>query len=294
MVALLAAALALSGCSAGARSAGDGLLVVAAENFWGSIARQLAGNRADVVSLIVNPATDPHAYLPTAGDSRRLAQSRMTIVNGAGYDPWASEAIAANPDSRRVVLDTGKLLGLGAGANPHQWYSPAGVRRVVDAIAADYARLDPADAGYFARRRRAFLTVGLSRYDELRAEIRRRYAGVPVGYSESIFEPLGRDLGLRLATPASFGRAIAEGADVTAEDKQTVDDQARTGQIEVWVYNRQNLTPDVQRVTAIAAARGIPVVALTETLSPAGASFQQWQVAELSALAAALRQATGR
>jgi zinc/manganese transport system substrate-binding protein len=32
----------------------------------------------------------------------------------------------------------------------------------------------------------------------------------------------------------------------------------------------------------------------TETLAPAGASFQGWQTAQLRALAAALHQATGR
>jgi zinc/manganese transport system substrate-binding protein len=81
---------------------------------------------------------------------------------------------------------------------------------------------------------------------------------------------------------------------VTAQDKQTVDVQAQTGEIKVWIYNSQNVTPDVQRVNAIAAARHIPIVTVTETLSPATASFESWQVGELSALAAALHRATGR
>ncbi|MCA1682981.1 MAG: zinc ABC transporter substrate-binding protein [Actinobacteria bacterium] len=296
---VIAAALLVSACGGGGGSAGRigpgrGFLVVAAENFWGSIAAQLGGTRADVASVIVDPGTDPHSYLPTAGDSRLLAQSRMAIVNGIGYDAWASQALAANPDGRRAVLDVGKVLGLGQGANPHQWYSPAGVRRVADAITAAYARLDPAGAGYFARRREAFLRGGLAGYEGLRAAIRRRFAGVPVGYSESIFAPLGTDLGLRLATPPSFARAIAEGVDVTAEDKLTVDRQAQTRQIRAWVYNRQNVTPDVRRVNALVRAAGIPIAAITETLDPAGASFEQWQVRQLGALAAALHRSTGR
>ena len=43
-----------------------------------------------------------------------------------------------------------------------------------------------------------------------------------------------------------------------------------------------------------ARARGIPVTSVTETLTPATASFQEWQVAQLQALQAALHQATGR
>ncbi|MEA2297116.1 MAG: zinc/manganese transport system substrate-binding protein [Solirubrobacteraceae bacterium] len=290
--------LLITGC-AGATSSrpltpGTRFLVVAAESSWGSIAGQLAGTRAEVRSVIENPGTDPHSYTPTAGDSRLLAESRLAIVNGIGYDRWASQALAANPDAGRVVVDTGRVLGLGEGANPHQWYRPAAVARMVGVISSALARLDPTDAAYFAGRRQALLSAGLAAYDRLRAEIRRRFAGTPVGYSESIFEPLGRDLGLVLATPASFARAIAEGTEVTAQDRQTVERQAGTGQIRVWIENSQNLTPDVRRVSGLAAARRIPVVAVTETLSPAGTSFEDWQAAQLSALRAALHRATGR
>ena len=120
------------------------------------------------------------------------------------------------------------------------------------AITADYEQLDPGDAAYFERTRARFETAALARYDRLRSEIRRRFAGVPVGYSESIFRPLGESLGLKLLTPYSFAKAIAEGTDVSAQDKQTVDHQAQSHAIKVWVYNSQNATPDVQRVNQLA------------------------------------------
>ena len=44
----------------------------------------------------------------------------------------------------------------------------------------------------------------------------------------------------------------------------------------------------------LARASHVPVVTVTETLSPEGSSFQQWQVAQLERLAAALHRATGR
>src|SRR4051794_10793326 len=68
---------------------GGKVRVVAAENFWGSIARQLGGAHAQVQSLIVNPAQDPHSYEPTTGDARAMATAQLAIVNGVGYDPWA-------------------------------------------------------------------------------------------------------------------------------------------------------------------------------------------------------------
>jgi zinc/manganese transport system substrate-binding protein len=287
-----------AGCGGAASSssgpAGGKLEVVAAENFWGSIAAQLGGSKVSVSSIIANPNTDPHSYEPTASDGVAIARSQLALVNGIGYDAWASKLIAANPSSGRVVLDVGNLLGLREGANAHQWYSPPSVQRVIAQIVEDYKRLDPGDAVYFERRRAAFETGELAEYNRLRSEIRTRYAGVAVGYSESIFQPLGASLGLRLLTPYSFAKAIAEGTDVSAADKQTVDRQLKEGAIKVWVYNSQNATPDVQRVNQLARAAHIPITTITETLSPASATFEQWQDAQLTRLMTALHQATGR
>lgn len=285
----------LSDCGrAGTPARGGRVQVVAAESFWGSIAAQLGGPKAVVRSIVANPDTDPHDYEPSAADARAIVGSQLTIVNGLGYDGWASRLLRASPAEGREVLDAGELLGLGEGANPHQWYSPRSVRRVVRAIAAAYERLDPGASAYFAERERTFLCRDLARYDELRREIRARYAGTPVGYSESIFRPLGEDLALKLLTPYGFAKAVAEGTDVTAAEKQAVDEQARDRSIRVWVFNRQNLTPDVQRVNELARERGIPIATVSETLDPPSASFEQWQVAQLEGLARALHAATGR
>jgi zinc/manganese transport system substrate-binding protein len=297
LVQLLLVGVAFAGCggAAGSSTASSGKLqIAAAENFWGSIAAQLGGKKVAVSSIIVNSNTDPHSYEPTAADGVTIARSQMAIVNGIGYDTWSSKLLAANPSSARVVLDVGNLLGLKPGDNPHQWYSPSSVQRLIGQIVADYKRLDPKDASYFDQQRSAFETTDLAEYNRLRSDIRARYAGVPVGYSESIFQPLGQDLALKLLTPASFAKAIAEGTDVSAADKQTVDRQAEGGAIKAWIYNSQNATPDVQRVNQLARAAHIPITTITETLSPASATFEQWQSAELRRLMSALRRATGR
>ncbi len=296
VMSLLGVALLAVGCgrTSPGPSADGRFTVVAGENFWGSIASQLAGDKATVQSIIVNPDTDPHSYQPNTEDARTVAGASMVIVNGIGYDNWLAQLLSADPEHGRTVLTVGELLGLKEGDNPHQWYSPANVLKVVNQIVADYERIEPGDAGYFAERKQIFETEDLARYDELIRRIRSEYAGVPVGYSESIFQPLGDALGLKLLTPYSFAKAVAEGTDVTAEDKETVDRQAEGRAIKVWVYNSQNVTPDVQRVTDIVKSQHIPVATVTETLSPASDSFEEWQVAELEGLKAALHLATGR
>jgi zinc/manganese transport system substrate-binding protein len=266
--------------------------VVVAENFWGSIVRQLAGSRMAVSAVITNPAADPHDYEPRPSDARAIASADLVVVNGIGYDAWAQKLLDANPRKGRVVLDVGKVLGLQPGANPHQWYSPSSVSRVVDAVTADLQRLDAGHASHYGERRQTFLTQRLAQYTGLIASIREHYAGTPVGATESIFSPLADALGLHLLTPESFLDAIAEGAEPTSRDKITVDQQSQTRAIKVLVYNRQNATPDVQRLISEARSARIPITTITETLTPATATFQAWQVKQLRALQAALAKAS--
>ena len=293
----LAGSVLLAGCgsSSGTLAASGGRLrVVAAENFWGSIASQIGGDRVQTASIITNPDTDPHSYEPTPQDGRVIAGAQYVIVNGAGYDAWADKLLAANPVSGRRVLDVGDLIGVREGGNPHMWYSPTYVQKVIDRITAALKTADAADATYFDQRRQTYVTTGLQRYDDLRTAIRNAYRGVPVGATESIFVYLADDLGLDLTTPPGYMKATNEGTDPTAADRTAFDDQVQNRQIKVLVFNRQNSTPDIQQLVDVANARGIPVVSITETLAPAIVSFQDWQNTQLAALQQALAKATGR
>ncbi len=292
---LAAATPALTGCSVanGTVQAGGSarvIQVVAAENFWGSIARQLGGRHVQVTSVITNPNTDPHSYEPTAADAREIAGARLVIENGIGYDPWAAKLLAAD-DGTQTVLSVGQLLGIGDGGNPHRWYNPADVQAVARRLTADYGKLDPADKAYFARQRSRFDSAGLRQYDSLITAIRSKYAGTPVGASESIFAMLAPALHLRLITPSSFLKAISEGSEVSAADKQTIDRQISRHLIKIYVYNSQNVTPDVQAQLQAARAAHIPVATITETLAPPQDSYQAWQVRQLRGIEAALAAA---
>jgi zinc/manganese transport system substrate-binding protein len=245
-------------------------------------------------SIITNPDTDPHDYEPTPADATVIARSRLFVENGIGYDSWAAKSLAASPDPDRRVVNVGDLVHVAAGGNPHRWYSPADVATVADAITADLKKLDPGDSAYFDAQHEHFLTAGLATYHQLIEQIRTKYAGTPVGASESIFAPLAEALHLDLITPPSFLKAISEGVDPSPADLATIDSQISNNEIKVYVFNSQNATPDIAAQVRKAKAAGIPVSTVTETLSPATATFQQWQVAQLRALATALHQATGQ
>ncbi len=299
-LALVAAAATLAACGSAApgnasppAAAGRLVRVVAAENFWGSIASQVGGVHVAVSSIITNPSADPHSYEPTPADARTIADSAMVILNGIGYDGWAGKLVAAD-QVRPTVLNVGNILGLRPGDNPHRWYNPGDVQAVIAAMVADFSKLDPADRAYFQAERDRYDTVALQPYHQLITEIRSRYSGTPVGASESIFAMLAPALGLDLVTPPAFLRAISEGSEVSAADKSTIDGQIRHHRIKIYVYNSQNTTPDVQAQVAECRAEHIPTATITETLVPPGATYQQWQTSELEGILAALRQGAGR
>ncbi|MFF2147605.1 metal ABC transporter solute-binding protein, Zn/Mn family [Kitasatospora sp. NPDC058190] len=268
--------------------------VVAAENFWGSIATQLGGDHVKVTSIITNPDTDPHSYEPTAADGRTIAGADYVITNGIGYDAWSDKLLAANPGPNRMALKVGDLAGKKEGDNPHQWYSHDSVYKVIDQITADYKKIDPADAAYFDAQKQTFTTQALAKYNQLEADIKAKYAGTPIGASESIVTPLAESVGLKMMTPETFLDAESEGTDPTAADKAAIDQQISGKQIKIYVYNTQNSNPDVVAQVNAAKAQGIPVAQVTETLAPASATFQDWQTQELQGIADALKAATGK
>jgi zinc/manganese transport system substrate-binding protein len=294
VVALAAATSVLVGCSTAGPPSGPAatgsrvLQVVAAENFWGSIAAQLGGKHVRVHSIVASPDADPHDYEATAADGRAIAGADLVVINGVGYDAWATQLVAANPSSARRVVTVGQVVGVPDGGNPHRWYDPDDVATVVTAIVASYRALDPADAAYFDQQATAFSTTALAPYKAVVAQIRSTYAGTAVGASESIFAMIAPSLGLDLVTPPDFLRAISEGTDPTAADKSTIDAQIASHTIKVYVYNSQNATPDIQTQITAAKAEGIPVTTITETMVPASATWEQWQTAQLVALRDAL------
>ena len=289
----MATTVAVGGCGLSGSTAssprGGKVEVVAAENFWGSIATQVGGDHAHVTSIITNPDTDPHAYEAKPDDAKMVASAKYVIVNGAGYDAWLPKLLEANPVAGRQVLTVGDILGKKAGDNPHFWYSPDYVTQVIDRITADLKKLDTADAVYFDQQNSTYKTLGLKDYKDTIATTMAKFAGTPVGATESIFVYMSRALGLNLITPPDYMKAISEGTDPSAADKATIDQQIATKAIKVLVFNSQNTTPDVNAFVDKAKARGIQVSSLTETLSPAGTTFQDWQTAQLKALLKALR-----
>jgi zinc/manganese transport system substrate-binding protein len=92
---------------------------VAADNFYGDIARQVGGSDVTVTSILSNPNQDLHEFEASASTSRAIADARLVIYNGAGYDPWAAKLLAASKATSREVIEVARLAHKKAGDNPH-------------------------------------------------------------------------------------------------------------------------------------------------------------------------------
>jgi len=287
---VLVSLLAACGGSPAGASSGTTLQVVAGQNFWGSIAAQLGGTHVSVTSVVTNPNADPHEYESSPSDARAFATADYVILNGAGYDPWGSKLLAANPNQARKIFTVADLLHKKAGDNPHFWYNPDWVEQVADRITSDYKSIDPADAAYFDQQSAAFRTAVQPYHDRV-AKIRASFTGLPVGATENIFVYLAQALGLHLISPPEVMQAVAEGNDPPAQTVAEFNNQVSTKQIKVLVYNVQTSTSITEQLKRLAAANGIPVVGISETLQPAGATLQEWQDAQLITLQNALNAA---
>src|SRR5664279_5594024 len=125
-IATLAFVAALAVASSQAALPADGKLsVVAAENFYGDLARQVGGDRVEVVSILNNPDQDPHLFETTPGIVRQIANAQVVIFNGADYDPWMDKLLKAAPRPGRLTINVAALTNRKAGDNPHLWYDLA-------------------------------------------------------------------------------------------------------------------------------------------------------------------------
>lgn len=281
------ALLMASACAASAGASGSVVQVVAGENFWGGIASQLGGTHARVQSVVTDPNADPHEYESSTNDARAVADANLVILNGAGYDSWGQKLLAASPNQSRKVLNVADLLRKKTGDNPHFWYDPDYVIQVADQITVDYKSIDSTDASYFDQQRTAF-TTALQPYVRRLAEIKQRFAGVPVGSTETVFAYMADYLGLDVISPPEFMQAVSEGNDPPAASVVTFQDQIGRKSIKVLVYNEQTATAVTTNLKMAATRQSIPVVGVSETLQPATASFQKWQDSQLLALENAL------
>ncbi len=306
-----------AGCTT---SSDDGRLrVVASTNVWGDVAAQVGGDLVDVTSIVSDPAVDPHSYEGSAREQLALSKADLVIVNGGGYDDFATIMLSGLDDPPPVVTavdtwtttdhadpdpgaapdhaDHGSADDHGSAhehhavnehgaVNEHVWYDLPTVAAVADEIAADLSRIDPDHADTYAANATAFadqVDALISRTESLAQTV----GGRAVAVTEPLPAYLLDALGLVDATPPQFAEAIEDETDVPPTVMRDTLALFSDHRVVLLVYNDQTTGPQTEQVRTAAVDARIPVVPVTETL-PAGQDYLTWMGANLDALAEAL------
>ena len=280
-LALSLAALALTGGAALA----DPVRVVAAENFYGDLARQIGGEHVAVVSILTNPDQDPHLFEASPETARAVAGAQVAIANGADYDPWMAKLLAASPAPARKDIDVGALVGAKPGANPHLWYSPTNIKVAAHALSVALAAVDAAHAIDYRAGETKFL-ASMKPIDDKLAEMRKHHQGVAVAASEPVFGYAAEAIGLDVREQ-KFALAVMNDSEPAPSDVAMFESDLKGRKVRAMIYNSQASEPAVEKLVALAKASGVPIVGVTET-EPPDTRYQTWMTSELDALDKAL------
>ena len=259
--------------------------VVAAENFYGDVARQIGGPHVTVTSILSSPDQDPHLFEASPSTARQLAGAQIVILNGADYDPWMEKLLAASPAPGRKQIVVAALMGRKSGDNPHIWYDPATMKALAARLTADLSVLDAAHEADYRKSSEAF-AASLKPLDERIAAMKAKYAGAPVTASEPVFGVMAQTLGLEMRNQR-LQLAVQNDAEPSVSDVAAFEDDLRGRKVRVMIYNVQANEPAAQRLVKLAEAEKIPVVGVTET-EPSGKIWQDWMLSQLDALDLAL------
>lgn len=269
--------------------AADRIAVVAAENFYGGVAREIGGERVAVISILNNPDQDPHLFETTPTVVRQVAAAQVVVLNGAGYDSWMEKLLAVSPKPGRAVIAAADLMHQKAGGNPHLWYDPRTMPAVAGALAAALTTADPAHKNEYAARLKTFL-ASLAPLNDKIAAIRGKYAGTPVTATEPVFGDMAAALGLTMHNER-FQLAVMNGTEPAARDFAQFEQGLKGRAVRVLFYNTQARSNLVTHLVDLAHASHIGVVGVTETAAP-GATYLAWMLSELDATAKALGEPT--
>ena len=281
---VLLAALAALAHPAAAQTA-TGLTIVAAENFYGDLATQLAGADAKVTSVLSNPDQDPHLFEASPSVARSLSTARIVIANGADYDPWMTKLLKAVKSPNRQVIVVADLVHAKSGDNPHLWYDPANMAVAARSFSAALTVADPAGKPSYEQRLETF-TDSLKPLQAKIIAMRAKYAGLQVTATEPVFGYMAASLGLKMRNER-FQLAVMNNTEPRASDVAAFESDLRKHLVRVFIYNSQASDPAAKRLLDIATKSGVPIIGVTET-EPAGTTYQSWMTAQLDALDAAL------
>ncbi|MEQ9573727.1 MAG: metal ABC transporter substrate-binding protein, partial [Nitratireductor sp.] len=189
--------------SSSAAAAAERLKVVTTFTVIADMARNVAGDAADVVS-ITKPGAEIHNYQPTPGDILKAQDADLILWNGLNLELWFERFFRNLRDVPSVVVSEGvEPMGIAEGPytgkpNPHAWMSPTSALIYVDNIRKALVERDPRNAATYDANAKAYADEIMATITPIRERLRR----IPeerrwLATSEGAFSYLARDFDLK-------------------------------------------------------------------------------------------------
>jgi zinc/manganese transport system substrate-binding protein len=267
------------------------LRIVAAENFYGSVAQEIAGGSAEVTSILSNPNQDPHEFSTDAATARAVADADIIICNGLGYDAWIGKLLGPTGKPGRTVICVSDLIHAKNGENPHIWYDPRTMPALADWLGKELTRRLGEDKDVFAGSANKFKS-SLDPVNQRIAAINSGYPGTTVTATEPVFGYMASALGFKMLNE-EFQVAVMNDAEPGAAQTAAFQKSLSPKTVKILFYNRQVSDPTTERLKKIALQSGVPVVGVTETMPASCKTYAEWMTRTLDAVERALKDGAG-
>ena len=229
------------------------LKVVASFSILGDLARNVGGDRVDVTTL-VGPDSDAHVYSPTPADAKRIADARLIVVNGLGFEGWLPRLVQSSGSKAEIVTASSGIapLRLGTRADPHAWQSVRNAKIYVANISLALTAADPASAEQFAANTQAYL----AKLDALDREVLEAVAKLPparrkVISTHSAFGYFAAAYGIEFIAPLG----VSTESEPSARDIARIITQVKRAKIPAVFLENVTDPRLMQRVSAETGAR---------------------------------------
>jgi manganese/zinc/iron transport system substrate-binding protein len=137
--------------------------VAATVGMVGDIVKEVAGERAEVTTII-GAGVDPHVYNPTRGDVTALLRSDMIFYSGLLLEGQMGDVLEKVSRKRPVIAVTERLKtdylihdDTTNHNDPHVWMDVSGWIKAVDVVSAALEAFDPPNEGTYRKNASRYL-----------------------------------------------------------------------------------------------------------------------------------------
>lgn len=261
------------------------LHAVGLENQYANVLEQIGAPYVAVSAIQSDPNTDPHEFEATPSVAKIFHQADLVVVNGLGYDSWATQMLAG---THATVISAQKLLNLNDSTpNPHLWYRTDTMPAVAAAAAAFFEQKDPAHKAEYKANLEKF-DASLKPWRQEIALVKAQFTNMPVAVTEPVADYLLKEAGLKILTPFSFENAIMNGTDPAPQDVAIEEGLLRAKKVRVFAYNEQVTDPQTQTLLNIARQHNVQIVPVYELMPLTVKTYQDWMLETTKSLYKAL------